>query len=283
MNAEALVSQVKDLAAPSPAVIKLLDLLNKPDADADQVIRVVQTDGVLSVKLLSLCNSAWLGLTTPVSSVDQAVLQVGYQKIHRLVLAVGFGDALRRALVGYAIDESELWKHSLTTALLTQQVLTIGKLTFADPSIAYTAGLVHDIGKLVLNQVLDPAAQTAIQELIASHGHSRLEAEKSVIGTDHPEVGACLLKKWRIPESIVEAVANHHQPVLTPQPTLSAVVHVANAVAHEVGSAPGWESFAVPVSDAAMKALKIGPKESDRMLMSACDAIRTVAELAAVA
>ena len=104
-----------------------------------------------------------------------------------------------------------------------------------------------------------------------------------MIGADHPEVGACLLRRWRIPESIVEAVANHHQPVLKPQPALSAIVHVANAVAHEVGSAPGWESFAVPISDAAIKALKIGPKESDKMLMSAYDAVRTVVELAAVA
>lgn len=283
MNAETLVAQARDLTAPSPAIIKLLDLLNRPDADSDQVIRVVQQDGVLSVKLLSLCNSAWLGLSTPVASVEQAVLQVGYQKIHRLVLAVGFGDALRRALEGYAIDESELWRHSLTTALITQQVLTIGRISYFDPSIAYTAGLVHDIGKLVLNQVLNPASQTAIQNLIAHSGHTRLEAERSVIGTDHPEVGACLLQRWKIPDSIVEAVAHHHQPILTPQPALSAVVHVANAVAHEVGSAPGWESFAVPISGAALKALKIEPNESDKMMMSAYDAVLAVAELSAVA
>ncbi len=280
MKAETLIAQVKDLTAPSPSVAKLVNSLNRADADADEVVQIVNQDPVLSAKLLSICNSAGAGAAHPIASIKQAVFFLGYREIYRRVLSIGFGDALDRALPGYAIGDHELWRHSLVTALATQAVLAEARTDCFEPSVAYTAGLVHDIGKLVLNEVLDPATQSRLRARIEQEGRSRLEAERDVLDTDHCEVGAVLLRRWRLPEELVEAVANHHCPVTCPRPQISAVVHLADCVAHEIGSAPGWHSHAVRADEAAAQSLGLGPEKFQLILLSAHESLQVVNELA---
>lgn len=279
MTADQLVSKVTDLKPPAPSVIKLLTLLNRPDTDSQQVVRIVEQDGVLSAKVLSLCNSAWFGNTAPVASISQALLRLGYQQIHRIVMAVSFGSTMNTPLTGYAIEDRELWRHSLLTALIARDILETTPASLGDPPIAFTAGLVHDIGKLVINQVLDEGKQTAIRRLIADGGYSRIEGEREVIGCDHGEVGSRLLQRWRLPENIVEAVANHHHPALDRAPALSAIVHLANVIVHEAGSAPGWDSFATPMINEVPEILGISSAALDRLVIDAFDAIKSEPEL----
>ncbi|MGB8168483.1 MAG: HDOD domain-containing protein [Chthoniobacteraceae bacterium] len=279
MNAEALVSKVTDLRPPAPSVVRLLGLLNRPDADSDAVIRVVEMDGVLSAKVLSLCNSAWFGCASPVGSISQALLRLGFAQLHRIVMAVGFGSMMNTPLTGYAIEDHELWQHSLLTALLARKIIESAEGFPGDASIVFTAALVHDIGKLVLNTTLDPCKQAAVQALIAT-GEHRLSAERNVIGCDHAEVGAALLTRWNLPENIVEAVAHHHAPPLQPAPALSAIVHLANGIAHEAGSAPGWDSFAIPMVSEVPEALGLAPRDLDVLVMTAFDLLQSEPELA---
>jgi putative nucleotidyltransferase with HDIG domain len=283
MKAEALIAQTADLPPPSPSVVKLLGLLNRPDTDSDEVVQVVRHDGVLSAKLLSLCNSALYGFAEPVGSIEQAVLCLGYQEVYRLVLAVSFGGSLSRKLSGYMIEEQELWRHSLLTALATECALADGCPVGVEPSIAYTAGLIHDIGKLVLNHALRPDLQSAVRGLIQQAGRSRIEAERAVLDTDHAEVGATLLQQWRLPEVLVEAVAHHHQPVLAPKPRLSALVHLGNCIAHELGSAPGLDGYALRAEEKAVEALGIGSQKFERILIAAHDTLHRIEQMIAAA
>src|SRR5208337_3822240 len=107
------------------------------------------------------------------------------------------------------------------------------------------AGLLHDIGKSVISKVLTPKTRADIRTKIAGQFLSRIEAEKAVLGADHCEIGACLLKRWSLPELIVEAVADHHSPVLKPSIQLSALVYLANCAVHLCGAAPGWQAQAI--------------------------------------
>ncbi len=280
MNADALVSKVTDLRPPAPSVVKLLGLLNRPDADSDAVIRVVEQDGVLSAKVLSLCNSAWFGSASPVASISQALLRIGFAQLHRIVMAVGFGSMMNTPLTGYAIEDQELWQHSLLTALLARKIIESAKGFPGDASIVFTAALVHDIGKLVLNTTLDPDTQAAVQALITTGEHHRLDAERKVIGCDHAEVGAALLTRWNLPENIAEAVAHHHAPPLQPAPALSSIVHLANLIAHEAGSAPGWDSFAIPMVSEVPDALGLSVHDLDVLVMTAFDLLQSEPELA---
>lgn len=282
MKPEALIAKITRLPAPAPSVVRLLELLAQRDTDNADMIRAVRQDVVVSAKLLGLCNSAAYGLSAPVSSIEQAVLLLGHSEIHRLVMSVGFSSALTPAMHGYAIGDGELWRHSLLTAYVAVAVTTMARQSDIDPAIAYTAGLVHDIGKIVITHSLDISLQTEMRTLIEKNEHSLLEAERHVLGTDHAEVGACLLKQWGLPPILLEAVANHHRPVLQPRPKLSAIVHVADVIALEAGAAPGWGSYAMRADEAAVEALNLSQKNIENLIVSACDSLDQVDEMIAV-
>lgn len=278
MNAETLIGKTPNLQAPSPTVVRLLTLLNNENADYDEVITTVSRDAVLSAKLLALCNSVTYGLAQPIASLEQGVLYLGYGEIHRLVMALSFGSQIGVELPGYDMDAGTLWKHSLTVALLTPRVLAISKQTSVDTSVAYTAGLLHDIGKLVIGRALEAPQRAKIHQLVESREASLLDAEKLVIGCDHAEVGASLLHHWRIPDVVVEAVANHHKAPAGRNDLLSAAIHLADATAHQTGASPGWESFAVARHDSALTILQLSAVDLDNLIFGAFDCQEKVAQ-----
>ena len=282
-TANELVSHVKNLPPISQAALRLVSLLDQPTVSNDDVVAVLRYDNVLTAKLLRACNSPYFGLEEPVRSVDQAVLILGHQQILHIVLTLAFGGAMMAPLPGYAVEANELWQHSLTTAMAAEVIANEYPELNAETPVAFTAGLLHDIGKLVLGQTLTPDSQQAIRSLISRGQLSRVEAERQVLGTDHAEVGANLLESWRVPGDIVEAVAHHHAPVLTPRPQLSVVNHVANCVAHLVGSAPGWDAFAVPVDPAICTQFGFGPEKIDMLVVQVRDSFERVDQFMAMA
>jgi putative nucleotidyltransferase with HDIG domain len=259
MTAYELVAKVKNLPPISQAALQLVNLLDEPAVSNEDVVQVLKYDNVLTAKLLRACNSPYFGLEEPVSSVDQAVLILGHHQILHIVLTLAFGGAMAVPLSGYAVESNELWRHSLTAASAAEYVVSNGIEMNADPHVAFTVGLLHDIGKLVLSQVLTPEHQTNIRALIEDRRNSRWEAEKVVLGTDHAEVGGALLRAWNLPEDIIEGVSNHHNPVVDPEPKLSAVTHFANCLAHRVSPAPGLETYATFVDMRVAEAFSLTP------------------------
>lgn len=279
MNASKLVSSITDLSAPSPSVVKLMGLLNGSDVESGQVVSLVKCDGVLCGKLLSACNSAAASLSQRIGSIEQAVFHLGYKKVYQQVLSVSFGGTLSGKLPAYSIDDQELWRHSLLTALICESIQNASSPVDLDASVAYTAGLLHDIGKIVLNRYLDPKCVTSIRELLETGGCTRIEAERSVLDTDHAEVGAMLMESWSLPYKIVEAVAHHHAPIVKPSPLSSVVVHVANTLAHELGSAPGWNSYAIRNDENAISALGLNADAVERLMITAHGSLYQVEEM----
>jgi len=264
--AQQLVDRVKNLPPVSQAALKLVNLLDQPEADNDEVVNAIKCDNILTAKLLRACNSPYFGLDEPVASVDQAVMILGHQQILHIVLTLAFGSAMVVPLPGYAVEASELWRHSLITASAAEIIALEATGMNVEKPVAFTVGLLHDIGKLVMSQALTPDLQVAIRQLIENQKISRSEAEKTVLGTDHGEVGAYLLRTWNLPEKIIEATVNHHNPVFEPAPQLSVVTHLANCLAHLAGSAPGWDGFAVRVNPRAIAVLEIGEDRLENMV-----------------
>jgi len=257
MTAPEILNKVKNLPPVSQAALKLVNLLEQAAISNDEIVHVIKCDNVLTAKLLRACNSPYFGLDEPVASVDQAVLMLGHQQILHIVLTLAFGSAMVVPLPGYAVEANELWRHSLLTATAAEIIVSeVGELN-VEPPVAFTVGLLHDIGKLALGQILTPESQQEIRHLVEQKSCSRSEAEKKILGADHSEVGECLLRSWNIPDEILEAVGNHHHPICKPRPRLSAVTHIANCLAHLAGSAPGWDGYAIRVEPEAITALSI--------------------------
>jgi putative nucleotidyltransferase with HDIG domain len=278
MNTDLLIDRVGDLRAPPQSVARLLELLPRADVDSDEIVGIIERDCVLTAKLLALCNSAAFGFASEITSVAQAVLQLGSREVGRLVMSLSFGGRLAQPLPGYSIGDRELLRHSVLTGKLAEQVISHCAVEF-EPSVAYTAGLLHDIGKVVLEQALDDRTRAQIRRMIEAEAVPRLEAERAVLSCDHAELGRVLLGRWRIPEVIVEAVGNHHAPPLAEGPRLSCVVHVANCVAHEIGSAPGWDGYAMRVQEPVAGALGLDADATDRLLILAHETLQKVEEL----
>jgi putative nucleotidyltransferase with HDIG domain len=279
MTADEIIAQVKDLPVVSETARKLAVQLNQPDLHRDELVETLRCDNVLTAKLLRVCNSADYGVSEPVVSIDQALLLLGDNVIFRMVCAVGFGSSLGMAAPGYATEANGLWTHSLSTGVGAEYLAEVESYGNFPPSTAFTAGLLHDIGKSVISKVLTPKARAGIRSKIAGQSLSRVEAEKAVLGADHCEVGACLLKRWSLPEPIIEAAANHHSPVLKPAIQLSAVVYLANCAAHFCGAAPGWEAQAIQAKNTAAEVLGMDVEKVEQIVSGIQNAMQTLPQL----
>ena len=276
MTAYELVAKVKNLPPISQAALQLVNLLDEPAVSNEDVVQVLKYDNVLTAKLLRACNSPYFGLEEPVSSVDQAVLILGHHQILHIVLTLAFGGAMAVPLAGYAVESNELWRHSLTAATAAEYVVNNGIDINVDSHVAFTVGLLHDIGKLVLGQVLTPEHQKSIRALTEDKKSARWEAESVVLGTDHAEVGGALLRAWNLPEDIIEGVGNHHQPVVDPKPKLSAVSHLANCLAHRVSLAPELETYATFVDLKVAETFSLTPARIESLtdeVRNSCDRV----------
>ena len=277
MTVEALIAQVEELSAPAPSVVKLLGLLNRADLDNDAVVEVVRTDVVLSAKMLALVNSAYFAPPSPVESLNEALFFLGYEQVHRLAVAIGLGGIMNRKAAGYAMDEGEFWRHSLLTAKAGELVARDWRKSEAN--VGYTAGLLHDIGKLVLNQTLDRGSQEQMRRAIEERGQVGLVAEQNLLGTNHAEVGAALLRKWNLPEHIVEGVEFHHEHAGSEE-RLPAVIALADGMAHMAAS--GVSGLTESTEKNLLERLQIERTKYEELLGEVSAALEEIETVAAV-
>jgi putative nucleotidyltransferase with HDIG domain len=231
-KAQELVARVGELSAPAPTVVSLISLLNRADVDQPAVEQAVERDPVLSAKLLALANSAYFGLARPASSLREVLFYLGHTEVYRLAIAVSLSGILSRKALAYAMDEGQLWRHSLLTAKCAEMLAASSKSGEVDGSTAYTAGLLHDIGKIIFNQVLPADTQRLLAVALETGEEAGIAAEQKLLGTDHAEAGACLLQQWKLPVSIVTAVASHESLRSDAAFDLLSVVYFANSIAH---------------------------------------------------
>ena len=265
MTAITLVQKVNDLPPVSHAALKLISLLEQPAVDNEQIVQVLTYDNVLTAKLLRACNAPMYALSETVSSVDQAVFLLGHKQVLHVVMTLAFRSVMTVSTLTYTMEMNELWEHSLVTAMAVETVQSHLPKLGATSNVAFTASLLHDIGKVVLGLTLSGHEISEIRDRIKRKQISSTQAEKEVIGVDHGEVGAALLQSWRLPEDIVEAVANHHRPELLPGPRLSALTHIANSIAHYAHPSLGENFHDLHITDDVAGAFNIDETRLKKM------------------
>jgi putative nucleotidyltransferase with HDIG domain len=279
MTAHELVARTRDLPQIPEAALKLIELLDEAENNNREIVGLIKSDPALTAKLLRICNSSAFALQETVSSVDQAVLLLGHSRVLSLVLPLAFGNTMTSALPGYAIEVNWLWRHAFATATAAEAATSRGLIQGVEPSVAFTAGLLHDIGKLIMAQALPVEAHSSIHKHMASEGLGSIEAEREVLGTDHAAVGSCLLHVWRLPDGIIEAVANHHQPILEPSPRLSAIVHVANRIAHLSEARPDLAGYTFRSNERVVRVLELNVQEQGELVQAVWNSSSRASEL----
>jgi putative nucleotidyltransferase with HDIG domain len=201
-----IVANVGELAVLPATMVRLLSLLDDLTVDAERVLDVVGTDPSLTSNLLKLSNSAYYGTRRRIGSVKEALVLLGNRTVVTMAMAAGMGDVLRGQLSAYRMAKDQMWRHALAMALSSSRLALARGLSHQEER-AFTAGLVHDIGKLLLNQ---PLLRQHGELPGALEGEELLAAERAVLGCDHCEAGALLAETWSFPPLLVEAIAGHH-------------------------------------------------------------------------
>lgn len=235
-----LFKSVKTLPTLPPVVQKVLSSINDPKVGAKQLAEIITSDQAITARVLKLVNSSFFGLRGKVSNIHHAVTLLGFSTIRQILLGVSICKNFKGLNVLDKFSGESFWMHSIATAILSRN---LSKLDIkVEPDIAYTVGLIHDIGKLLFLQYHE---EDFIKALLKAKGENKplYEAEKEVFEVDHCDVGNWLLKKWGLPRESRRALKNHHTAVvdkITPvsEDAMTAVVFFANNVAKkfEIGN-----------------------------------------------
>lgn len=244
-----IIAGTTELAALPATSLRLLQLLEEPDASAERVVGVIEKDPALTANLLKLSNSAYYGLPRRVASAREALMQLGSRTVLTIAFATSMGEVMRGPMSGYRLPRRCLWSHALATAVAAARLCGSG----ADAGLrdrAFTAGLVHDIGKLLLDRLL----QRQLEPLPPHVGaEGLLAAEVALFGFDHAKAGAALAEAWNFPPDLIEAIGRHHAPPAG-APVLVRVVAAANLVAASIGEHAGAEVVTPEEYDLALAA-----------------------------
>lgn len=231
-----LLAQLHKLPSPPQLYFQVVKALQSPDSSLEDIGEMIARDPAITAKILQLVNSAVFGLKRSVASPVEAVMFLGIDTTKSVILlahSFSYFDRIKDS--DFSVDN--LWKHSIRTGNLARLIARLEQAPKAMIEESYTAGMLHDIGKLALAANL-PQQYSEAAMISASRRIPLWEAEEQVLGANHAELGASMLAIWGLPVGIVEAVALHHHPsrFLSQSFCPLTAVHAANALEHAESS-----------------------------------------------
>lgn len=256
---EQILAKVNGIHALPGTVLRLINVVNDPSSTVDDIVDAIKYDQAVTSQMLRVCNSAFFSLSREIASINDAMRYLGTVKVLQLVMAVHSNTLLAKQQTGYGLAPGILWKHSVAVALASAAFGQ--KMNMPNTAPVFTAGLLHDVGKVILNEhVADEFAE--IIRRVTEHNISFVEAEKQVLGFSHDEIGARVAEKWQLPEPIIRCIRYHHAPgELNSPDNLVDIVYLANTVCMLLGIGLGSDGLCYRADEMVMERNHL--KESD--------------------
>ncbi len=237
-----LAAAVDGMPAFPKSVQAILDLTRDVNCTPKDLVQVIDKDPVVTVKILKVINSAYYSLPKQVTSINHAVVFLGFNTIKNLALGIAaIGMLPKSNAAGFDVQQYLL--HSLATANIAKRIAS--DVEGADPMDCFIAGLLHDFGKVVFAQFMPNEFRQAL-EASKTNGSSLHEALRQIIGVDHAVVGGMLVEKWRFAPNLVETIQNMHGPEVLDTPMV-ACVFAANQISKKLQFGFGGNHFAEPL------------------------------------
>lgn len=247
-----LIKEAGKLPPIPQAVQKALAIIQNPDVDATQLSRIIETDQVLAAHVLRWSNSAYFGMMSGISTVKQAIVVLGLNKIQELIMTHGVSELMKSQLPGYELRNGDLWQHAVGTAIGAKLISKQQHLKIDEE--AYAAGLLCDIGKVIFEKLL---RDTDISQTNARQ-YSFLDIERNTFGVDHAQLGSEIARLWELPEYLASVIAHHHTPLEAGTHSLIAsAVHVADSTMMLLGIGIGVDGLNYPLDLEALKQLNL--------------------------
>ncbi len=227
-NLRRLTEKIIQLPTLPTIVTQLIALVGDPRSSARQVGQLVSTDQALTVKILKVANSAFYGFAREIATVQLAIVVLGLEMVKNLGLSVTVLKRFSSGAEHRLFDRQQFWEHSISCGVAGRMLARRFGYRVADQ--AFVAGILHDIGKLILIEYFADEFIEAL-EMAESEEISIAQAEERVLGVTHAEVGGWLAEKWNLPESLVEAISYHHDlsELDEPEPIVL-LAHISNAL-----------------------------------------------------
>ncbi|HEX7859045.1 MAG TPA: HDOD domain-containing protein [Verrucomicrobiae bacterium] len=208
----------------------LKDLLNADNRFTTQISEVIRRDPSLTARLLRLVNSVYYGLNNPVNSIEEGVFYLGVRQIRQLAVVTPVIEDFQRLAGGSEFRWREFWQHCIATAILTRELTS--SIMRVDDESDYVAGLVHDVGRIVMASAFQKHFDAIYLEDDRDPTENLLDRERRILGVDHTELGAIYLSQHQLPPVLVEVVRHHHHPEKCQKAReLTAAVHIADMLA----------------------------------------------------
>ena len=272
-----VLERIKGFPSMPVFVSNIIALLNNPNANVSQIADTVKFDPGMTANILRLANSAEFGAHQRIHSLKEAIVRLGLKQLFQMVVAFGMADKLACPLTGFDLQPDELLSHSLWTALASEELCK--KLNMAMPDMLFTAGILHDLGKLLIDDFV-AAREADIRQIVQAQNLSFEEAESRVLGIHHAETGAEVLDRWHFPIPLVAVARWHHRPEAAGEfRSIASIVHIADALSYAEGIGSGVDGFSYKLSDSAIAHLGLKTKTLEYVASQTLDKMRELQDL----
>jgi putative nucleotidyltransferase with HDIG domain len=225
-----VLDRIQKLPSPPTLVMEILENFDNENVDITTLVNKIARDQAIVARVMRVANSPFFGLSGQIGSISEAISVLGINNLRGLVMTAGIINAFPRLETGF--DWMAFWRHSIATAVCAK---VLARHVGMNPETAFTAGLLHDIGKLVMG-VYFPQAFIQLHEVNDGDSMESLQAERAALGFDHAALGGEVAKRWHFPLAIRQAVELHHTTIkVGEEKTLTDVIYMANLFSHALG------------------------------------------------
>ena len=270
-------ARLNDFPAMPAFVGQIATLARSQDTDIRHIADRIRLDPGITANILKLANSAEFGTARSIRSLQEAIVRLGLKQLFQMIVAYGIAPRMAKAMPGYELRPEEMLAHSLWTALASEEFCRV--LGVKTPDMMFTAGLLHDLGKLAMDEFV-ATLKNDLKQDVRDRSETFDEAEQNRLGISHAEAGAVILDRWNFPEPLVAAARWHHHPDQAgPLSPLVSMVHIAEFLAYEEGVGAGIDGFTYRLSDEAVSCLKLKSRTIEYVASQTLDKMKNLEQL----
>ena len=270
-----ILRKLEDLPPMPQIVIKAREVMANPNAGIKDLVKLFEKDQSIVTKVLRLGNSAYYGVSSKIATVQHAAVLLGQKTLGEVITMAGISNLMGKDLAGYGFDSGDLWRHTLAVGFGAKFLADRVKPHLSND--AFVAGLIHDAGKIVLDEyVLE--RKDEVETFMAAEEHTFLDAEKNLLGVDHAEIAANFCKMWIIPDAITQAIRWHHRPSHSSGSEIALFLHVADYFAKMSGMGASPDDLNYQMEEDAFESLGLQEEELDFLLVDVMESVETIAE-----
>lgn len=234
LNFKKRILSMKELPTLPTIAMEVLKLAKNPDAPMNSLVRIIQTDPSMTSKILKISNSSFYGMRSKINTINRAIVILGMNEIVNLVTSISILKVFSDSEDSMLFNKEKFWEHCAIVGEIAKSISYKLKLSFY--SEIFTAGLLHDIGKILLEQLFHAKFLQAL-EVAELEEISSFDAEKRVFGVAHSQVGGWVGDEWKLPAIITDAIYHHHNPIRAlKNPISTAIINVADFIANKIAN-----------------------------------------------